>query len=210
MGRRPFQLGARRVWKQLSEELGGDFQSDLDWRDERIVAQVDDWTVTIDLHQEHDSEREFTRIHATYLSADEFHFKIYRLGFWETVAKFFSIKDAPHLSLQDIEVGEPALDNMFVIQASDVVKIKRLLSNAKISHGLKTEPNILLYAEHLGKYPDGVDVVTLEVPERIGSLSRLEGLYELFSEVLHTMCQIGSAYDDDPNPKLSPKIIDLM
>ncbi len=199
MGRKPFQSWARVVWKHLAKELGGDYLSDLDWRDDRIIAHVDDWTVTIDLHQEYEPDRLFTRIFAPYLNADGFHFNIYHQGFLENLAKFFSIKDAPHFSLQDIEVGEPALDDMFVIQASDVVEIKRLLSNPKISHGLKAEPEIRMHAKHLDTYPDDVDVLTLEVPHRVDSLSRLENLYELFSEVLHTMCHIGSAYEDDPN-----------
>jgi hypothetical protein len=199
MERKPFHFWARSVWRELSKELGGDYLSDIDWHEDRIVAHVDDWTVTIDLHQQYDPDRIFTRIHAPYLNADGFHFKMYHQGWAEYLAKFFSIKGAPHFSLEDIEVGEPVLDNMFIIQANDVLEVKRLLSNQNISHGLKKEPNILMYAEHVETYPEGVDVLTLEVPERVDCLTRLEGLYELFSDVLHTMCHIGSAYEDDPN-----------
>ena len=199
MGRQPYQTWARKVWKHLSKELGGDYLTDLDWHDNRIISHVDDWTVTVDLHLEYDPERLFTRIHAPYLNADGFHFHIYHQGFKENLAKFFSIKDAPHFQIEDIEVGEPVLDKMFVIKASNVPEIKRLLSNPKISHGLKTEPDIVVRAEHYDTYPDEVDVLTLEVPGQVDSLSRLESLYELFSETLHTLCHIGSAYEDDPN-----------
>ena len=199
MGRKPFQSWARTVWKRLSKELGGDYLSDLDWRDDRIIAKVDDWTVTIDLHQEYAPNRIYTRIFAPYRNADGFHFNIYHQGFKQNLAKFFSVKGAPHLSLQDIEVGEPALDEMFVIQASDVVEVKRLLSNPKISHGLKAEPDAHLRARHLETYPEDVDILSLEVPGQVDSLTRLENLYGLFAEVLHTLCHIGSAYEDDPN-----------
>jgi hypothetical protein len=199
MERKSFSFWARAVWKQLSEELGGDYLSHIDWHNDRIISRVDDWTVTVDLHQRYDPDQIFTRIHAPYFSADGFHFKVYHQGFAEVIAKLLSIKGAPHFSLEDIEIGEPVLDNMFVIQATNSVEIKQLLSNRKISHGLKTEPNVLLLAEHLPKYPEDVDVLTLEVPGRVDTLSRLERIFELFSEVLHTMCHLGSAYEDDPN-----------
>jgi hypothetical protein len=197
--RKPFYFWARTASRPLSAALSGGYSPDMDRRKDRIILRVDDWTVAVDLHQQHDSGRIFTRIHAPYISVEGFRFKVYHGELAEEIANLPGAKGAPCRSLEDIEVGGQVLGDLLVVKATDPVEIRRLLSNRKISRGLETEPSVLLYAEHFELYPEDVDVLTLEVPEHAVTLSRLRRIIELFSEVLHAMCHMGAAYEDDPN-----------
>ncbi len=46
------------------------------------------------------------------------------------------------------------------------------------------------------------DELYFQVPGEIEDLGRLEGLFDLFSEVLHRLCHMGAAYQDDPHVDL--------
>ena len=48
-------------------------------------------------------------------------------------------------------------------------------------------------------FPEGTDLLQFRVHGVIKDVDLLKKLYDLFAEVLHEMCRIGSAYEDDPN-----------
>jgi hypothetical protein len=51
-------------------------------------------------------------------------------------------------------------------------------------------------------FPAGVDEVHFQVPGVIKDIERLENLFYLFTELLDGLCEIGSAYRDDPGVTL--------
>lgn len=186
------------VWKQLCDKIGGEFIESRAWSGGKVVAKVNDWTVTLDTHRFDTQHDHFfcTRIRAPYVNKDGFRFTIYRKGIFSGIKKLFG--------MQDIEVGYPEFDEKFIIKGNNEDKVKSLFSNLRIRELIQAQPSIYFEVKDdegwfSESFPDGVDELYFMVPEEIRDISRLESLYELFSETLNHLCHIGSAYENDPN-----------
>lgn len=196
-----FRTSQDEVWKKLSEEISGQFVPGKTRKGGKCVAKTDDWTVTLDTHRvdtQHD-HIVYTRLRAPYVNKDGFNFLIYRQSFFASIEKMFG--------LQDIEIGDPDFDNKYIIQGNNVEKVKKLFSNPKIRTIIQTEPTF--YGEirpddgwFHDEFPDGVDELYCLVEDEITNLDELKSLFELFAEILNTLCHIGSAYECDPQIEL--------
>ena len=105
--------------------------------------------------------------------------------------------------MQDVEVGYPAFDDAFVIQGNSTVRLCQLFRNPRLRALIEAQPSIRFFVRNdegffRKTFPQGVDQLCFEVPGVIKDIDRLKLLYDLFAETLHTLCHIGSAYDDDP------------
>lgn len=193
----PFRPHADDVWRKLSDQLGGEFLDQGGWRQDKVVARLDPWVVTLDVHSEPHYRHEaiFTRFRAPYVNPDGFRFNIYRQPVWAGVARL--------LGMQDVRVGCPEIDKKFVVKTNNPAQARRLFANVRLCDLLLCEPDAHLHVRDSGdwfaeEYPEGVDELVLEIEGRVTSLARLEKLYALFAETLHTLCHIGSAYEQDP------------
>lgn len=196
-----FRTSQDEVWKKLSEELAGQFIPGETGKGGKCVAKADDWTVTLDTYRvdtQHD-HFVYTRLRAPYVNKDGFCFLIYRQSFFATIEKM--------LGLQDIEIGDPDFDTKYIIQGNNVEKVKQLFSNPKIRQIIQTEPTF--YGEvrpddgwFHDEFPDGVDELYCLIEGEITDLNVLKSLFELFAEILNTLCHIGSAYENDPHIEL--------
>lgn len=192
-----FRGQAGDVWHQLSRKLDAEFREREGWRQDKVVARVGAWTVTLDVHSEpgYKHETYYTRFRAPYINPDGFRFNLYHQSFWSGLASL--------LGAQDIKTGHPGIDGKFTIKASDEQKMKLLLANPELRRLLEAEPGAHLHVRDSAEwfateFPQGVDELVLEVEGRVESLERLERLYTLFAETLHTLSHIGSAYEQDP------------
>jgi hypothetical protein len=52
------------------------------------------------------------------------------------------------------------------------------------------------------QFPEGVDELYFEIPGQITDMGQLEAMFNLFAETLHSLCEIGSAYESDPHTTL--------
>jgi hypothetical protein len=52
------------------------------------------------------------------------------------------------------------------------------------------------------RFPDGVDELYFVAVGVIKDLELLRGLFDLFAALLHQLCNIGSAYENDPGVTL--------
>jgi hypothetical protein len=186
------------VWNALATEIGGRFQKGNWWdgRD-RVVAQAGRWQVVLDTFtmSTGKSSVTYTRLRAPYVNADGFRFVIYRKNLFSGLAKL--------LGMQDVEVGHPAFDDAFVIKGSDQAKLRGLFANPRLRQLIEAQPNIRLVVRDDEGYfsqtfPAGVDELQFIAVGVIKDIDRLKLLYDLFAETLHTLCHIGSAYEDDP------------
>jgi len=196
--RKQFRSEQEAIWQQLSDSLGGEFFDREGHRQDKVRIRCNDWTVTLDLHGEpgYKAEKVYLRLRAPYVNPDGFRFNIYRHGLYEGVAKL--------LGAQDIKTGFEEFDSMYICQSNDAERLKKLASNERLRGLIKTEPGIHLFVRESGDwfkddFPEGVDELVLELENDVRDLERLEKLYLLFSETLHTLCHIGGAYEDDPN-----------
>lgn len=185
------------VWKILCEEIGGDFVNGGPWDGGKVVVKVEGWTITLDIRKletQHDTIFH-TRFRAPYVNKDGFRFTIYRQGLFQHFSKLFG--------MQDIEIGNPELDSMFIFQGNDTAKVKEFFAHEQVREVLMKEPDIRMSVKDdagwfSDAFPEGVDELNLKVEEVVTDIERLKSLYDLFSVSLHHLCHIGSAYNADP------------
>lgn len=196
-----FGLSQDEIWKQLCEEIGADFIEGGFSQNRKVQAQVKDWTITLDTYVVPNGNIyvTYTRMRSPYVNKDGFRFKIYRKDFFSEVEKFFG--------MQDIEVGYPEFDKEFIIQGNDPDKVRLLFANPTIRQLIQAQPEISLEVKDdegwfQGSFPEGVDELYFQIVGIIKDVERLKLLYELFAETLNYLCQIGSAYEDNPHLEL--------
>ncbi len=196
-----FRSSKDEIWRQLSEEIGGEFIEGKTWKGGKVVAKVDDWTVTLDtyiFHTQHD-QHVYTRLRAPYVNKDGFRFEVYHEGLISKIEKM--------LGMQDIQIGYPEFDNHYIIQSNDEAKVKALFFSKRIRRLIEPHPNIhLMIKDDEGwfhdSFPEGVDELYCLIDGEITDLDQLSHLFELFAEVLNHLCHLGSAYENDPEIEL--------
>lgn len=185
------------IWQQLRKHL-----EDADnWNGDELRVQHGQFEVVLDVHANLAglASQVVTRFRAPYFNKDDFRFQIKESDWSSEIACF--------LGAQDIEVGDTEFDDRFVLRANDEAEMKRLLKSSEIRREMIDTSfvrfEVLDDEGMFGKQiPDGVDVLFLEADGRITDIDALERLYELFADVLDRLCQIGSAYKDDPGVEL--------
>jgi hypothetical protein len=191
----PFGKYKREIWKQLADQLDGDFFRGKMFKSDRVEAFYGDWMVTLDNFII--DKLVFTRIRAPYINRDDFTFKIYREHVGHRIQKVFGMKD--------IEVGYEDFDKDFVIQGSDERKLKMMFANPNIRELISFQPKILLELRREAPlfqkppFPKDVNELYYHIPRVVNDLEQLHDLFELFSHTLDHLCAIGTAYEDDPD-----------
>jgi len=183
------------IWRQLAQELDGKFLPRAGHKGaDAVVVKAGDWTIILDTYKRGKKQTK-TRIRAPYVNRDSFYFRIYRRQAMSNLRKMGG--------MQDILIGDQAFDDAFIIQGSDVQKLKMLFSNKLIRQFISWQPEIWLFNNPdenwvVDTWREGISELSFEVPGIITDLARLHDLYDLFAELLNQLCHIGSAYEDDP------------
>lgn len=186
------------VWRQFSQEIGAEFVDGGFWKGKKVVARVEDWTITLDTYTQSSGKHSttYTRMRAPFANKDGLRFTIYRKGLLSGLGKM--------LGMQDIEVGYPEFDRDFIIKGNDESKVKALFANARIRELIESQRSIHLWIKEVkGRrrqgLPEGTDELHFQVTGVIKDLERLKSLYELFARTLNHLCHMDAAYEDDPN-----------
>lgn len=197
LSRRMFGPSRKEIWQQLSTQVGGRYVDGGMWKGGTVEAKHGQWTVTLDTYTVSTGKVTlvYTRMRAPYVNPDGFRFTIYRKGFLSGFAKM--------LGMEDVEVGDPAFDEAFIIKGTDESRLRALFSEPRLRELVARQPSIALTVKDdegwFGPtFPEGVDELHFAVVGIIKDLDRLASLYDLFAETLDQLCRIGSAYDTDP------------
>lgn len=195
-----FGPGRDEVWQQLALEIGAKHQHDF-WTGTKVEVEYGEWLITLDSYavSTGKSHHIFTRFRAPYVNADGFQFGIYRKHFFHGLALWFG--------MQDVEVGHKEFDEAFVIQGNDEKKLRTLFANADIRRLIEAQPAITLSVRgdqgwFARIHPEGVDELYFQVSGIIKDLDRLKEIFALFGLVLDQLCQMGSAYEKNPQTKV--------
>ena len=195
--RRVFGPSRSEIWRQLAEEIGGRYVEGGLWQGARVQGSHGEWTVTLDTFTVpvHKTYVTYTRMRAPYVNPDGFRFTIYRKNIFSGMAAF--------LGMQDVEIGDRAFDDDFVVKATDEGRARTLFSSPRLRELIDAQRNIHLSVKDDegcfgARFPDGVDELYFAVPGVIHDVERLKLLYELFAETLDRLCTVGSAYQRDP------------
>lgn len=193
-----FGSSREEIWRRLSAEIGADYVAGGFWTGDKVLVHHGQWTITLDSPSESSGETSSTctRMRAPYVNKDGFRFTIYRKGFFSDLGKL--------LGMQDVDVGYPDFDEAFIIKGEDESKLRALFADGRIRALLQAQPSVYLTVKDDdgwfgARFPDGVDELYLLVGGGSKDMDRLKSLYDLFAEILHQLCHIGSAYEDDPN-----------
>ncbi len=184
------------IWRQLSAEIGADFQESGFTKSGRITLAHRQWTITLDTYvvMAGKTPLTFTRIRAPYVNRDGFRFCIYRKNVFSWLGKLFGV--------QDLQIGDSFFDDQFIIQGG-LEMIRNLLMNTKIKQLIQSQPDIRFEVKDdegwfRQTFPEGVDELYFETLGVIKDKERLRQLFELFTLVLEELCRLGSAYETDP------------
>jgi hypothetical protein len=183
------------VWQRLAEEIGARHETSF-WRGDKVIAEVGPWQIALDTL--HANKVTYTRIRAPFVNADDFRFCIFRKHFFSGLAEM--------LGFQDVTVGHPSFDEQFIIRGTSEPRLRKLFDNARLRELIEAQPNIrfeVLDSEgFFTKYPDGVDQLRFLLAGVIKDIDKLKLLYDLFAETLQTLCEMGSAYERDPQVEI--------
>ena len=192
-----FGPSTEEIWKKLCAEIGAHYVEGGFWKGDKVEATHGPWTITLDTYRVSDGKTsvEYTRMRAPFLDSGGFRFTVYRKGFFSEIGKLFG--------MQDIEIGDPAFDDAFILKSNDDLKLRELLGNSKIRELVNQQPQIYFAIKNdegfFGStFPEGVDELYFQVLGVVKDVERLKLLYELFSETLDQLCRIGSARRDTP------------
>jgi hypothetical protein len=196
-----FGPSKEEIWSQLSKEIGADYQQGGFFKTGKVVLSHRQWEIILDTYtvSTGKSTITFTRMRAPYVNRDGFRFRIYRKSIFSWLGKMFG--------MQDIEIGDPYFDEEFIIQGEHADMVMRLFSNMNIRKLIQNQPNIHFQVKDdegiFGKkFPEGVDELYFQTTGIIKDKQRLKDLFDLFAAVLEELCQLGSAYENEPGVKL--------
>lgn len=196
-----FGPSREEIWRQLSQEIGGELIEGGFWKQGKVQARHGSWTVTLDNYtvSTGHSHATFTRLRAPFVSRDGFSFNIYRKGLFSELGK--------RLGMQDIETGQSAaFDEDFIVKGNDEAKVRSLFANPEIRRLIAVQPKIRLEIKDKDRpfdgFPEEVDELVFHVHGVIKDVARLRGLFDLFAEVLDELCRMGCAAPDDPGVSL--------
>jgi len=210
-----------KAWIQLSDQIGGEFIF-LGWDKLahlmplcKVRARVKNWTITIDEFRPKVSTGyggtapgpPVVQMKAPYVRKDQFWFDIFRSGLSSRVKRFFG-------TLESIKIGDPNFDDHFIVRSNDPSKARALLANINVRHLIRTWSWIS--DEHIRvaestELPEGIVTLYFEPcearlvddlliePEAVMSI---KSLFELFTEILNQLVEIGSASKEAPNVEL--------
>jgi hypothetical protein len=195
--RRWFGPSKTELWRQLADKIGGEYVESNWGTGDKVVATHGQWTFTLDTYVVPAGKTiiMFTRLRAPYINPEGFRFHIYRRGFFTELGK--------KLGMQDIEIGAEPFDHDFVIKASDEERVKMLFADPELRRQLSALPEVSLEVKDSEgwfgpSFPDDVDELYFNVAGIIKDVTVLQGVFELFATTLDRLCDIGSAYADDP------------
>lgn len=198
--RKWFGPSKEEIWRQLSAKLGAEFKKGR-WTGDLVKVRHGEWILTLDTYVVSTGKTTiiFTRMRAPYVNREGFRFTIYRRGWFSEIAKFFG--------MQDVEVGQPELDEPFIIKGTSETTLRALFDDARLRELLVAQPKIhLTVKDHEGwfgpDFPEDTDELCFHVVGVIKDLERLEQLFELFAVTLDRLCRIGAAYERAPGVEL--------
>ncbi|MDS0524692.1 DUF3137 domain-containing protein [Clostridium sp. SHJSY1] len=192
-----FGPSQKEIWQQLAKEIQADYVKKGFWEGYRVEAHVDNWVIVLDTYtvQVGTAPITYTRIRVPFINLDNFYFKISKRGFFNGLGKI--------LGMKDIEIGDENFDEAFTLKSNNEEKAKQLFANENIRRLIQNQSKINLEIKDdegffKSRFPKGVDELYFEIPDVIKEIDRLKDLYELFSEVLKELCNIGLASDEEP------------
>jgi len=184
------------VWTALRAQIGGEVVPRTTWRGEKLRAEIGEWTITLDEYTtmvmagKVPIQIPHTRMRAPFPNPGGFRFSIHRASIFSYLGTL--------LGMQDIQIGHPEFDEAFVVKSNNEAAVRSLCNNDRLRSLVTAQPKFQLSIQDdegwFGtEYPTGVDVLVFDVADRIREVDRLKALYDVFSESLNQLSEMGLA-----------------
>jgi hypothetical protein len=191
-----------RVWKEFSDAIGGSIHpggfSDGWWGGESgILARYKGLEIIFDTYQDFFNRMpvRYTRIRTRYNSSSPLNFIVRSKTFSDLLLGLM-----PHYFAK---IGDREFDWSFSCKASNELALLKLLSFPIIRHLLKDISNLELKSRDKDgwgifntNFPAGTLELCLRVPGIEKDPAKLNRLYQLFTEVLDRLAEIGARTED--------------
>lgn len=195
-----FRRHSEEIRRELKSHINAEGTPD-EWDGQPIRVSHGPFTLVLDVHSHLGgyATELVTRLRACYINQDGFRFRVYRHSLAAHLATI--------LGAQDVHVGDKAFDHEFIVKANNEEKVRRLFDRADLraamiasrAHMVEVKADEGVFGP---EFPEGVDELLLEAPNRVTSLAEIDALYGIFAEILNRLCHLGSAYEDDPQLQL--------
>lgn len=193
MKRKPKLPSKEEAWTALAGRRGGTVVSNKRGKLAAVRFALAPVELVLDTYTQSNGEtsQTYTRGRVLYVMRDEFRFRLYRRSIFSGLGKF--------LGMQDIEVGQPALDREFIIKADSEGRIRALLLRSGISNALMTLGGGRLETRPFRRR--GADTARIRelrytVPGVVREAARLDAVVDLFVEVTAHLVKSGSAWPE--------------
>lgn len=191
--------GWKHVWMEFAEEYKADIDDpnpDSSHTEMSVIVPVKDssWSLTYTFHPGKQGGRDFTTVETHYNPLGDFKFTLYPEKWTDGFAKA--------LGMQDIVVGHPEFDKLFIIKGNDEARIIELFQDATLRQRLMDEPAMQVWAhtEHTDVSPSpkamragNQNRLAMRVQGAVDDFERLKSFYHLKHNMLRNMMKIGAA-----------------
>ncbi len=187
------------VWSEFAVRHAGVVELTKRGRVKRVRLPTGPWTTVLETYAQSSGNHSetYTRFRALYRVRDEFRFRIHRRTAFSGIGKFFG--------MQDIEVGNPAIDRDWIIRADSEGRARSLLILPEVARALASVKSGRFesrpYRKRGVRAPD-VRELRLQVPGEVKDVERLDAGLALFAASLDRLVRIGAAQPEPPAVEL--------
>ncbi|RSK32441.1 hypothetical protein [Hymenobacter metallilatus] len=159
------------LWQQVAADIARqpdmyDYSADLHQQDFRVRLELD-----IDLGGGFEGGYELTTLTASVPAHMAFHFALHEQDWVHEVGKL--------LGLQDVEVGDPALDAAFIITTNQPDTLRQLLADPEVRATLLRYPDARLALAPASHAPDAPVQLTFTAERAITEPAQLQEIYHM-------------------------------
>ena len=190
------------VWGAFARQVGGTYVPGRWLASQKVLLTIGDcWPAVLDVHHVSagESSESYTRLRCVFSSRNGFHFSVQRSNLLTPVARW--------MGFQNIDIGDNAFDESFVLKSNSPAQVRRLLADQSLRRRISTTlPRGKLAVEAFRKAPrhgsHRIDELRLETRGVIKDIARLQRWVETFSAVMTTLVAERVAETRDPLVRL--------
>jgi len=169
----------REFWKELSEELGGDFKvksiSSNTFEKLKLTLPHKGYKIVFT-----ESDTQPLKIQCVLKSYIKLLFTLYPKGIFEKILKFFGKKD--------VEIGDPKFDQLYLISSNNSYITKELLSESKIKT-LLLNYGIYYFSSNTSTKTNELEL-SANIGRNINKKSELNDMFSLFCLIIDKLASL--------------------
>jgi hypothetical protein len=185
------------VWGNLAERFGA--ERVMDRKGKRLKAvrfTVGGWTVVLDISVQSTGEttQSYTRLRGLYTETEPFNFRTYTKSIFSDLGKA--------LGMQDIVVGNPKVDDRWIIKSDSEGLVRSLLILPAVAEGLSRAKNGRLESRRYKRSMPDTRELRYQMMGVVTEEGTLEASVTMMFAALAQLVKVGVA-DEEP-PAVSP------